>query len=305
MVISLSVVVPTYNRSESLARLLESLGDVGDDCEVIVVDDHSTDDTEDVVTASEVGRYVLNRGDGRIQARETGIKEASGDVIGFLEDDMTVENEFFVSITSAFSDFDADIVQSMVVDHHDGKSVQRVEKEPTWYQWNFEHGTNLNYCREPRDIDFCKESGLFVRREVIEDISMGDDNLIGDGYGESISFAFRAKSEGYSILYQPQAVAHHYGATTGGTVEAAGKSRTEHRGCGIFFKEFYHNMMYIHSRFYPIWALPALIYHMIKTLGRTVKWRSPACVGICFGGLLSGVKTAVKFSVETRTRSSD
>lgn len=60
-----SIVVPTYNRSALVARLLRSFDATtyGDDYEVVVVDDGSTDDTEDIVQSTKptVGyqlRYV-------------------------------------------------------------------------------------------------------------------------------------------------------------------------------------------------------------------------------------------------------
>lgn len=46
----LSFCIPTYNRATSLAEALESIGaQASDDCEIVVSDNGSTDETESVV----------------------------------------------------------------------------------------------------------------------------------------------------------------------------------------------------------------------------------------------------------------
>ena len=91
----LSVVVPTYNRSEVLRVCLASLARQtlsSDQFEVLVVDDGSTDDTESVVRSFQgalLVRYLRqphNRG--RAAARNRGIREATGDVVVFVDSDV-------------------------------------------------------------------------------------------------------------------------------------------------------------------------------------------------------------------------
>jgi len=91
----LSVVVPTYNRREVLRVCLASLARQtlsSDQFEVLVVDDGSTDDTESVVRSFQgalLVRYLRqphNRG--RAAARNRGIREATGDVVVFVDSDV-------------------------------------------------------------------------------------------------------------------------------------------------------------------------------------------------------------------------
>lgn len=85
----ISVVIPTCNRAHYLGEAIESVaGQSYGNCEIIVVDDGSTDHTADVV-AGFGDRVVLvrqdNRGTGA--ARNTGIARASGEFLAFLDDD--------------------------------------------------------------------------------------------------------------------------------------------------------------------------------------------------------------------------
>jgi glycosyltransferase involved in cell wall biosynthesis len=86
---SVSVVVPTYNRSRLVKRAVASvLRAVRDDDEVIVVDDGSTDDTEAVISSfgSRV-RYVSVPNGGPGRARNHGIRAATRPLVAFLDSD--------------------------------------------------------------------------------------------------------------------------------------------------------------------------------------------------------------------------
>ncbi len=84
-----SVIVPTYNYGNYLPRALDSLlGQYGPRPEIIVVDDGSTDNTEEVLE-----RYrsliltIRQENAGVSAARNRGISEARGTFIGFLDPD--------------------------------------------------------------------------------------------------------------------------------------------------------------------------------------------------------------------------
>ncbi len=88
---TVSVIVPTYNRANSLPRTIDSvLAQTHDDLELVVVDDASTDDTESVVKSYDDPRvtYVAhthNRGGSA--ARNTGIRATDGEYVAFLDSD--------------------------------------------------------------------------------------------------------------------------------------------------------------------------------------------------------------------------
>lgn len=84
-----SIVIPTYNREDLVALAVEScLGQTHSRCQTIVVDDGSTDRTREVLTRF-AGRIVAIRQEntGLAGARNTGIRAASGEFVGFLDSD--------------------------------------------------------------------------------------------------------------------------------------------------------------------------------------------------------------------------
>lgn len=86
-----SVIIPTHNRSAYLHSAVTSvLNQTYQDFEIIIVNDASSDNTEEVVasfTDSRIKyiRHEVSKGDGG--ARNTGIVNAAGEFIGFLDDD--------------------------------------------------------------------------------------------------------------------------------------------------------------------------------------------------------------------------
>jgi glycosyltransferase involved in cell wall biosynthesis len=92
-----SVVMPTYRRSQLVGRALQSILDqTFDDFEVIVVDDNSIDHPEQQATQKLITKqfndprihYIINKNSqGGSEARNIGIREARGEYVAFLDDD--------------------------------------------------------------------------------------------------------------------------------------------------------------------------------------------------------------------------
>lgn len=87
----ISVIIPTYNRENTIVRCIESvLNQTYKDIEVIVVDDKSTDNTEKVVKAIEDKRVrliKLEKNSGACVARNVGVENAKGKYIAFQDSD--------------------------------------------------------------------------------------------------------------------------------------------------------------------------------------------------------------------------
>ena len=107
--LDLTVILCTYNRCNSLATALDSVaasilpGSIG--WEVLVVDNNSHDQTRDVVEdfcRRYPGRfrYLFEPRQGKSYALNTGIREARGDVLAFLDDDVTVEPSWLQNLTA-------------------------------------------------------------------------------------------------------------------------------------------------------------------------------------------------------------
>lgn len=104
--LTVSVIVVTYNRADMLVDTLESLtrqSRLPD--EVLVVDNNSTDTTRQVAE-SFMGRlnlrYIFEKIQGTSTARNTGVENATGDILAFLDDDCVADKEWLYYLEAPF-----------------------------------------------------------------------------------------------------------------------------------------------------------------------------------------------------------
>lgn len=83
-----SVVIPAYNAAKTLARTIESVRrQTFGDHEVIVVDDGSSDETQELIGRYPDVRYFHQDKSGAAAARNRGIQESRGEFVAFLDSD--------------------------------------------------------------------------------------------------------------------------------------------------------------------------------------------------------------------------
>ncbi|MFC3073688.1 glycosyltransferase family 2 protein [Shinella pollutisoli] len=114
----LSLIVPVFNGSDYIARAVENLSRIhaiSNRIEIIVVDDGSTDGTDDIVrkTMPQTERFKLivePKNDGPGTARNTGIRNATGEYIWCVDADDIVRHEKIEAILSSLDRDHADVM---------------------------------------------------------------------------------------------------------------------------------------------------------------------------------------------------
>jgi glucosyl-dolichyl phosphate glucuronosyltransferase len=106
---NVTVILCTYNRCRSLTQALESVAACvlpeSVDWEVLVVDNNSKDRTREAVedfSHRSPGRfrYLFEPRQGKSHALNTGVREAGGEILAFLDDDVTVEPTWLQNLTA-------------------------------------------------------------------------------------------------------------------------------------------------------------------------------------------------------------
>lgn len=111
-----SIVIPTFNRKRFVCEAIEScLAQTYQNCEVIVIDDGSTDGTGDHLIA-EYGdriRYIRQENQGPAIARNRGIGEARGEYLHFLDaDDQLLAQKVETCLRLFLQHSDIDVLHS-------------------------------------------------------------------------------------------------------------------------------------------------------------------------------------------------
>jgi glycosyltransferase involved in cell wall biosynthesis len=103
---TVSVIIPTYNRKDVLRDALNSLAQQTypkEGCEIIIVDDGSTDGTDEIAAQAMpfAVRYVRQENQGDAVARNTGALQSQADILVFLDDDMLLEPNYLNYLINA------------------------------------------------------------------------------------------------------------------------------------------------------------------------------------------------------------
>jgi glycosyltransferase involved in cell wall biosynthesis len=105
----ITVIVCTYNRCASLSKALESLSASvvpdGVEWEILVVDNNSSDRTSAIVEDfcekfPRRFRYLFEPHQGKSHALNSGIRDARGEILAFVDDDVSVEPAWLHNLTS-------------------------------------------------------------------------------------------------------------------------------------------------------------------------------------------------------------
>ena len=110
-----SVILPSYNVDKYISKCLNSiLTQTFQELEVLVVDDESTDNTKsialDFAKNDERVRIIEQRHAGPSEARNTGIKNAYGKYIIFIDPDDWIESSMLEDMVNLAEKHNADIV---------------------------------------------------------------------------------------------------------------------------------------------------------------------------------------------------
>lgn len=106
--VKISIIIPVYNAEKSLDYCVSSvLKQEYSNFELILVDDGSTDGSKDICKKyqeqDERVRFFSNMHRGVSAARNKGIKNATGDIIGFLDSDDMIHRELFRCVEKVLS----------------------------------------------------------------------------------------------------------------------------------------------------------------------------------------------------------
>lgn len=209
-----SIITPTYNRADILARCLpyflemEGIGD----CQIIVVDDGSTDHTSAVVAAYQekypgLFLYLQQENCGPGAARNAGLKAAEKDLILFLDDDV-MPDRGLISSHLAFIDRGFDLSQG-ILHWHPEIASERVSR----YMERRGHQFDFNCVIDDTDLDFLYvyTANLAVPKKHILKYGGFDEKLAPKGYAfEDTGLAFKLKQANLRLGLNRSAQAWHY-----------------------------------------------------------------------------------------------
>lgn len=226
--INVSIIIPTHNRRAALRQTLNSLVQVDfqpDKLEILVIDNGSVDQTSEAfesIRYSFPDRRWLYFNDpvpGLLSGRHRGAKEAQGNLLVFIDDDIDADPGWLQAIVNTFADHSVQLVGGRNLPHYE-------VTPPAWLDsfWGkTPHGGRacgylslLDLGDTILDIDANYIWGLnfAIRRQALFDLGGFHPDCIPDhlqhfqGDGET-GLTRKANAKGYRAVYQPKALVHH------------------------------------------------------------------------------------------------
>lgn len=203
-----SVVIPSYSRSDWLIELLTSLSyDLGDSSqyEVIVVDDGSPNGDEKEARIlkkkwSYSFQYFRQENKGPGAARNYGVQKSSGEYIVFLDDDTAVE-----------PGWSQEIIQGYVSDEIAGIAGNTITYQTNTIAERFlDHTKHLHAHQFNPDgtLAYICTANCSFRRSAFEEIG-GFNEKLPLASGDDMDLGFRLRKKGYSFTYNHRAIVKH------------------------------------------------------------------------------------------------
>lgn len=175
-----SVIVPAYNRAHTVKETVDSiLNQTYRNLEIIVIDDGSKDNTQDVLHAyGERIRNIRQENAGQMVARNRGIKEAKGDIIAFLDsDDIWLPTcvERHVKILQEAPESVPCSLANGWLHFADGRKITSFQNSHMYPAFDEGLCSNMPEILATRFVMFCQF--VAVRREALEEASGFDEGL--------------------------------------------------------------------------------------------------------------------------------
>ncbi len=216
----ITVILCTFNRCQLLANALDSVArsTLPDsvDWEVLVVDNNSTDRTPDLVANfcrqyPRCFRYIFEPRSGKSHALNAGIREARGDILAFLDDDVVVEADWLQHLTAPLQSNEWVGVGGRIIPDQDFKPPRWI---PLHERYALAPLAMFDLGFQPGELlEAPFGTNMAFRKAVFEKLG-GFRTDLGPRPGSAIrsedtEFGDRVLGDGQRLWYEPTAVVYH------------------------------------------------------------------------------------------------
>ncbi|MFA5114045.1 MAG: glycoside hydrolase family 99-like domain-containing protein [Candidatus Margulisiibacteriota bacterium] len=226
-----SIIIPVHNKLEYTFNCLRAIKERTDErlgYEIIMVDDASTDQTAAVLATVKGLRVLRNQSNrGYLYSCNLAAEHAAGEYLLFLNNDTLVLPGWLDRLLKTFATYPAAGLVGAKFLSPDGRLL-----EAGGIVWR--DGSAANYGRgdDPgrpeynyaREVDYCSGACVMLPRALFLAVGKYDVNY-SPAYYEDVDLAFKVRSAGKKVYYQPNAEIVHFEGVSCGTDTAAGVKR--------------------------------------------------------------------------------
>lgn len=183
----LSIIVPVYNGEGYIEKCLESILEQNlpnDQYEIIVIDDGSTDLSSEIADKYQKKyshvRVIHKRNEGLPQARKTGVLNAEGKYIAFVDVDDWIEKDMYSVLLQAIKKYDVDMVCCNYAMEYEDKRKEQIISDSSKLLF-FDSYEGMKRMHERKNIYQFAWNKLY-KKELFKNITFPTANIIGEDY---------------------------------------------------------------------------------------------------------------------------
>ena len=203
----ISIIIPTYRRSERLAVCFQSLACLNyprDRFEVIVVDDGSPTPPETLV-ADFSGKFdvmlLTQAHAGPAMARNTGAAHAKGEFLAFTDDDCIPAADWLQKLAARFATTQDSAIGGQALNSLPGNLFSTASQILIHYLYDY-YNSDHNRAR------FFTTSNLALPKDRFYEIG-GFDTIFLQAAGEDREFCYRWRKHNFPMIYAPEVLVWH------------------------------------------------------------------------------------------------
>ena len=215
---TISVIIPTYRRPTELRPCLEGLREQAREAdEMIVITRDGDNETRALLHTMQLGSAKLHLATiatpGQVDALNSGLDKATGDIIAFTDDDAMPHRDWLKKIEERFlADPKTSGVGGKDCLYINGQlqtGSKKVVGKITWFGRLV--GNHHLGCGESREVDTLKGANMSFRKEAIQALRF-DTRLRGEGaqVRNDTAFCLAVKKNGWKLVYDPAIQIDHY-----------------------------------------------------------------------------------------------
>jgi len=208
---SISVIIVNYNGKKYLEKCLDSLLQTNyRNYEIIIIDNHSTDDSIDLIRQRypQVKLIELEKNYGFAEPNNIAAKTATGKYLHFLNNDTVVSPDFLDELVKIMEqDSDIAISQSILL-HFD----ETVDSSGDYIDTL---GRAYNSKKRPEQVQpilSARGASMMARKDIFWKLGGFDKEFFATF--EDVDIGWRAWISGYKVVVVPKSIVYHVGGQT-------------------------------------------------------------------------------------------
>jgi GT2 family glycosyltransferase len=214
----ISIVIINYNGKDYLLDCIDSVFKTNCNFEVLLIDNNSSDNSSELCKEKYPKiRLFCNDKNLAMAARNTGIDEAKGDFLVFLDADTVVEPNWLNILLNSYKKYGKGLYQGKLLKKSDPSIIESCGDMTNIFGTGFARGRGQkdnNQFQKFQKISFPVGACTFSSTQIFKEIGYVDESSLFFLMLDDLDYGWRGWMLGIPSYYEPECIIYHVGSPT-------------------------------------------------------------------------------------------